>query len=141
MLNGRVYDTHILTGFEMASVMLLQFKSGIIFLNNLFPICTNLKCPNFNTNFELLEDKGIKTIIRYVEIKLTEETLGIILGLPVTGVHSIEGCKPTGEFTKLSMKPSEVKCIRLPKKYLKGEYWFTFEFLNKVLVSGLISEL
>ena len=80
MLNGRVYDTHILTGFEMASVMLLQFKSGIIFLNNLFPICTNLKCPNFNTNFELLEDKGIKTIIRYVEIKFTEETLGIILG-------------------------------------------------------------
>ncbi|KAG5605121.1 hypothetical protein H5410_026613 [Solanum commersonii] len=44
---------------------------------------------------ELLKGGGITTIVRNVQICLDEETLGIILGVPMVGVRTIKGCKPT----------------------------------------------
>ncbi|KAG5586704.1 hypothetical protein H5410_047138 [Solanum commersonii] len=50
------------------------------------------------------------------------------------GIQSIEGCKPSREFTKHATKYGDIKCAGLPKKFLKGEYQLMFEFINKVLV-------
>ncbi|KAH0686204.1 hypothetical protein KY289_016969 [Solanum tuberosum] len=77
---------------------------------------------------------GIKTIVKNVEIHLDKETLGIILGVPVVGIQTIEGCKPTGDFLKLATKRGDDKRAGLPKKFLKGEYQLMFEFINKVMM-------
>ncbi|KAG5628683.1 hypothetical protein H5410_000400 [Solanum commersonii] len=92
------------------------------------------KVREFFYKMELLEDGGITTTVKDIDIRLDEETLGIILGVPVKGVRTIEGCKPSGEFTKLTTKRGEIKRTGLPKKLLKGEYQLVFEFINKVLV-------
>ncbi|KAG5593607.1 hypothetical protein H5410_034839 [Solanum commersonii] len=76
----------------------------------------------FFYKMELLEGGGITTTIRNVKILLDEETLGIILGVPVVGVQTIEGCNPTSDFSKLATKRGDVKHAGLPKKFLKGEY-------------------
>ncbi|KAK4730300.1 hypothetical protein R3W88_023288 [Solanum pinnatisectum] len=55
----------------------------------------------FFYKMKLLESGGITTIVRNMEIHLDEETLGIILGVPVAGVWTIEGCKTTGDFSKI----------------------------------------
>ncbi|KAG5594699.1 hypothetical protein H5410_035931 [Solanum commersonii] len=68
-----------------------------------------------------------------VEIFLDEETLGIIL-VPVKGIRSIKGCKPSSEFTKQATKHGDIKCASLPKKFLKEEYQLMFEFINKLSV-------
>ncbi|KAG5577912.1 hypothetical protein H5410_058046 [Solanum commersonii] len=73
----------------------------------------------FFYKMELLESGGITTTVRNVEIHLDEETLGIILGVPVMGVQTIEGCKPSGDFSKLATKRGDVKHAGLPKKFLK----------------------
>ncbi|KAH0698786.1 hypothetical protein KY284_013001 [Solanum tuberosum] len=83
---------------------------------------------------ELLEGGGITTTVQNVEIHLDEENLGIILGVPVVGVRTIEGCKPSSDFSKLATKRGDVKRAGLPKKFLKGEYQLMFEFINKVMV-------
>ncbi|KAH0761720.1 hypothetical protein KY290_017793 [Solanum tuberosum] len=54
--------------------------------------------------------------------------------LPVVGIRTIEGCKPTGDFSKLATKRGDDKRAGLPKKFLKGEYQLMFEFINKVMV-------
>ncbi|KAH0742983.1 hypothetical protein KY290_030976 [Solanum tuberosum] len=77
---------------------------------------------------------GVRTIVKEVEIFLDEETLGIILGVPMKGIRSIKGCKPSSEFTKQATKRGDIKCASLPKIFLKGEYQLMFEFINKVLV-------
>ncbi|KAH0644747.1 hypothetical protein KY284_032631 [Solanum tuberosum] len=83
---------------------------------------------------ELLEGGGIATIVRNVETCLDEEILGIILGVLVERIRTIEGCKPSSDFTKLATKYGDVKNAGLPIKFLKGEYQLPFEFINKVLV-------
>lgn len=54
--------------------------------------------------------------------------------MPVRGIQSIEGCKPSSEFTKHATKRGDIKQTCLPKKFLKGEYQLFFEFINKVPV-------
>ncbi|KAH0748135.1 hypothetical protein KY290_027367 [Solanum tuberosum] len=119
VLNGRVFDPDILTTFGMANLVDVVTIQG---WNQLFePPVLYLHEPEVREFFykmELLKGGGITTIVRNVQIHLDEETLGIILGVPVAGVRTIEGCKPTG----------------LPKKFLKGEYQLMFEFINKVVV-------
>ncbi|KAG5585058.1 hypothetical protein H5410_045492 [Solanum commersonii] len=75
---------------------------------------------------------GVRTIVKRVKIALDEETLGIILGAPVKGIRSIEGCKPSSEFTKHATKRGDIKLAGLSKKFLKGEYQLLFEFINKI---------
>ncbi|KAH0644974.1 hypothetical protein KY284_032858 [Solanum tuberosum] len=53
---------------------------------------------------------------------------------PEVRVRTIEGCKPSGEFSKHATKRGDVKRAGLPKKFLKGEYQLMFEFINKVMV-------
>ncbi|KAG5632698.1 hypothetical protein H5410_004415 [Solanum commersonii] len=65
---------------------------------------------------------GIKTIVHNVEILLDVETLGIILGVPIKEVRSIEGCKPSSGFSTRATKRGHIKLVRVPKKFLKGEY-------------------
>ncbi|KAH0696718.1 hypothetical protein KY290_014117 [Solanum tuberosum] len=88
----------------------------------------------FFYKMELLESGGIATTVRNVETCLDEEILGIILGVPVEGIQTIEGCKPSSDFTKLATKRGDVKNAGLLKRFLKGEYQLLFEFINKVLV-------
>ncbi|KAH0749293.1 hypothetical protein KY290_028525 [Solanum tuberosum] len=80
---------------------------------------------------ELLEDGEITTTVKDISIYLDEVTLGIILRVPVKGIRSIEGCKPSEGFTVLATKRGEVKLAGLPKKLLKGECQLLFEFINK----------
>ncbi|KAG5581219.1 hypothetical protein H5410_051846 [Solanum commersonii] len=51
----------------------------------------------FYYKMELLSDRVVKTTVKEVKIFLDEETLGIILGVAVKGIRSIEGCKPSAD--------------------------------------------
>ncbi|KAH0645282.1 hypothetical protein KY284_033166 [Solanum tuberosum] len=119
VLNGRVFDPHILTKFGMSNL----FFGSIQGWNHLFePPVPNLHKPEVREFFykmELLESGGITTTVRNVETYLDEEILGIILD-----------CKPSSDSTKRG----DVKNAGLPKRFLKGEYQLLFEFINKVLV-------
>ncbi|KAG5572748.1 hypothetical protein H5410_062514 [Solanum commersonii] len=106
VLNGRVFDPDILTKFGMSNIFYVVSIQG----------------------------DGIATTVRNVETCLDEEILGIILGVHVEGIRTIEGCKPSSDFTKLATKRGDVKNAGLPKKFLKGEYQLLFEFINKMLV-------
>ncbi|KAG5571027.1 hypothetical protein H5410_060793 [Solanum commersonii] len=66
----------------------------------------------FNCKMELLEDRGVKTTIQDIEILLVVEILGIILGVSVKGVRSIEGCKPSSEFSTRATKCGDIKRTR-----------------------------
>ncbi|KAG5605685.1 hypothetical protein H5410_027177 [Solanum commersonii] len=50
-----------------------------------------------------------RTTVKEVKIFLDEETLGIILCVPVKVIQSIEGCKPSNEFTKHATKRRDIK--------------------------------
>ncbi|KAG5616007.1 hypothetical protein H5410_015831 [Solanum commersonii] len=63
-----------------------------------------LKGRVFDTDIITKFGGGITTTVRDVKICLDEETLGIILGVHVAGIRTIEGCKPIEEFTKLAIK-------------------------------------
>jgi len=135
VLNGRVFDPDILTKFGMSN---LFYAFSIKGWNHLFePPVSYLHEPEMREFFykmELLESGGIVTTVRNVETYLDEEILGIILGVPVEGIRTIEGCKPSSDFTKLATKRGDVKNAGLLKRFLKGEYQLLFEFINKVLV-------
>ncbi|KAH0717139.1 hypothetical protein KY285_013170 [Solanum tuberosum] len=135
VLNGRVFDLDILTKFGMSNLFNAISIQG---WNHLFePLVPYLHEPEvreFIYKIELLEGGGITTTVRDVEICLDEEILGIILRVSMEGIRTIEGCKPSSDFTKLATKCADVKRAGLPKKFLKGEYQLFFEFINKVLV-------
>ncbi|KAH0633531.1 hypothetical protein KY284_036317 [Solanum tuberosum] len=114
VLNGRVFDPDILTAFA--------------------PYLHEPEVREFYYNTELLEDGGIKTTVNNIKIFLDEESLGIILGVPMKEIRPIADCKPSSEFPKLATKRGDIKRAGLPKKFLKGEYQLLFEFINKVLV-------
>ncbi|KAG5582520.1 hypothetical protein H5410_053147 [Solanum commersonii] len=99
--------------------MLLLFKAGIICLNHLVPYLHEPEVCEFFYKIKLLEGGGITTIVRNVQIQLDEETLEIILGVPVVGVRIIKGCKPTGDFSKLATK-GDVKRAGLPRSWTQS---------------------
>ncbi|KAG5628457.1 hypothetical protein H5410_000174 [Solanum commersonii] len=105
VLNGRVFDPDILTLFGMGNLVDVVTIQG---WNHLFePPVTYLHEPEvreFLYKMKLLDGGGIITTVRNVEIHIDEETLGIILGVPVLGVRTIEGCKPSSEFSKHGTK-------------------------------------
>ncbi|KAG5581447.1 hypothetical protein H5410_052074 [Solanum commersonii] len=53
--------------------------------------------------------------VKNVEIHLDEETVGIILEVPVVGIRTVEGCKPISDFLKLATKRGDAKHAGLPK--------------------------
>ncbi|KAG5600149.1 hypothetical protein H5410_031519 [Solanum commersonii] len=65
---------------------------------------------------DLLEDGGIKTTVKRVETLLNEETLGIILGVPVEEIRSIEGCQPSSEFSTRATKRGDIQACRAAKE-------------------------
>ncbi|KAH0665067.1 hypothetical protein KY285_026273 [Solanum tuberosum] len=67
-------------------------------------------------------------------MSLSEESLGIILGVPSEGTRSVEGCKPSSEYVQRATKYGDMKCVGLLNKFLKEEYQIFFEFINKVLL-------
>lgn len=71
---------------------------------------------------DLLDDGSISTFVKGVKISLNKETLGIILDVTTTVIHSIEGCRPSMVFTELASKKGEPKKAGVTKKYLKGKY-------------------
>jgi len=81
-----------------------------------------------------LKDGGISTVVRAVEISLSEDFLGIILGVPCKGIRSVEGCETSTEYVQWATKYRNMKCTGLPKKFLKGEHQLFFQFVNKVLL-------
>ncbi|KAH0745930.1 hypothetical protein KY285_007587 [Solanum tuberosum] len=135
VLNGRVFDPDILTAFGMSNLFDAISLQG---WGHLFepptPYLHEPEVCEFYYNMELLDDGGIRTIINDIKIFLDEESLGIILGVLVNGIQSIEDCKPSSEFLKQATKRGDIKRVGLPNKFLKGEYQLLFEFINKVLV-------
>lgn len=115
VLNGRVFDIYILTEFGMISLddLVTIQKCNHFFELPAASYLHELEEGEFYYKLYFLEDRGIKTSIRYVENCLDEEILGI---------RTIAGCKPTWDFISLSTKLTEVKLVGLPKKCLKGEY-------------------
>ncbi|KAG5606648.1 hypothetical protein H5410_028140 [Solanum commersonii] len=103
VLNGRVFDLEILTEFGMSTVF---YSVSLQSWNNLFealvPYLHEPEVREFYYKMELLSDGGggVRTTIKNVKIFLDEETLGIILGVPMKGIRSIEGCEPSNDFTK-----------------------------------------
>ncbi|KAG5598615.1 hypothetical protein H5410_029985 [Solanum commersonii] len=132
VLNGRVFDPDILTKFGMSN---LFYAFSIQSWNHLFePPVLYLHEPEVSKFFykmELLESGGIATTVRNVETCLDEEILGIILGVPMEGIRTIKGCKPSSDFTKLATKCGDVKNAGLLKRFLKWDYQLLFEFINK----------
>ncbi|KAG5592065.1 hypothetical protein H5410_042579 [Solanum commersonii] len=110
VLNGRVFDPNILTKFGMANLVNVVTIQG---WNQLFespiPYLHEPEVHKFFYKMELLEEGGIKAIVK-------------------------NGCKLTGDFSKLATKREDAKCTGLPKKFLKWEYQLMFEFINKVMV-------
>ncbi|KAH0667682.1 hypothetical protein KY285_028888 [Solanum tuberosum] len=135
VLNNRVFDPDILTAFGMLNLFDIVSLQG---WGHLFeppaPYLHEPEVREFYYKMELLEDGGIRTTVKNVKILLDEETLGIILGVPMEGIRSIEGCHPSSGFSKQATNRGDIKRAGLPKKFLKGEYQLLFEFINKVLV-------
>ncbi|KAK4725126.1 hypothetical protein R3W88_027905 [Solanum pinnatisectum] len=123
VLNDNIFYPDIITEFGMSNLFAIVSFQG---WGHLFE-------PQ-HIIFMSMRMGGIKTTVKGVEILLDEETLGIILGVPVEGIRSIECCKPFSEFSTRSTKRGDVKHAGLPKKFLNGEYQMLFEFINKVLV-------
>ncbi|KAG5571904.1 hypothetical protein H5410_061670 [Solanum commersonii] len=123
VLNGRVFNPDILTTFGMSNIFDVVSLQG---WGHLFePLAPYLHEP------ERMEEAGLLSII--LKIFQDEESLGIILGVPVKGIRSIEDCKPSNEFPKQATKRGDIKRAGLPKNFLKGEYQLLFEFINKDL--------
>ncbi|KAG5604726.1 hypothetical protein H5410_026218 [Solanum commersonii] len=120
-LEWKSFDPNILTKFGMVNLVdhvTIQgwnhrFETPVQYLHE-------PKVREFFYKIELLDGGEIKTIVRNVEICLDEEILGIILGMPVIGTRTIEGCKPTGDFSKCATKRGDVKLAGIPNKFLKG---------------------
>ncbi|KAG5586716.1 hypothetical protein H5410_047150, partial [Solanum commersonii] len=87
VLNGRVFDPDILTEPGMSTLFYSVSRQS---WDHLFepsaPYLHELKVREFYYKMELLDDGGIRTIVRDVKIHLDEKTLGIILGVPVKGI-------------------------------------------------------
>ncbi|KAH0746082.1 hypothetical protein KY285_007739 [Solanum tuberosum] len=135
VLNDRVFDPDIPTAFGMSNLFDVVSLQG---WGHLFeppsPYLHEPEVREFYYKIKLLEDGGIKTTVKNIKIFLDEESLGIILGVPVKGIRSIEDCKPSSEFPKKATKRGDIKRAGLQKKFLKREYHLLFEFINKVLV-------
>ncbi|KAG5614723.1 hypothetical protein H5410_014547 [Solanum commersonii] len=119
VLNRRVFYSGILTKPGMAN---LFYAVSIQGWNHLFvPLAPYLHEPEvceFYYKMELLERGGITTTVKDVKIRLDEETLGIILGVPKEGIRTIEGYNSSNSFTKCATKRGDVR-QRAAKKFLK----------------------
>ncbi|KAH0738289.1 hypothetical protein KY290_036994 [Solanum tuberosum] len=88
VLNGRVFDPDILTEPGMSTLFdSVSLQSWDHLFEPLAPYFHEPKVREFYYKMELLDDGGIRTIVRDVKIHLDEETLGIILGVPVKGIR------------------------------------------------------
>ena len=81
----------------------------------------------------LLKDGGITVAVNGVEIILNKKTWGHFW-CAYEWNQIYQGCKPSTTFIQLATKSSEAKQDGVPKKYLKGEFQLTIEFVNKVMV-------
>ncbi|KAG5599308.1 hypothetical protein H5410_030678, partial [Solanum commersonii] len=96
VLNGRVFDPEILTEFGMSTLFdCVSFQSWEHLFEAPAPYLHELEVQEFYYKMELLSDGDIQTTVIEVKIFLNEENLDIILGVPVTGIRSIEGCQPS----------------------------------------------
>ncbi|KAG5584713.1 hypothetical protein H5410_045147 [Solanum commersonii] len=93
VLNGRVFDPEILTEFGMST------HFDFVSLQSWDQL--------FEAPMPYLQ--GIKTKVCGVKISVNEEILGIILSVPVEGIWSIEGYKPSSEFAQQATKCGEIK--------------------------------
>ncbi|KAG5621717.1 hypothetical protein H5410_006935 [Solanum commersonii] len=121
MLNGRVFDTDIITKFGMAN---LFYVVTIQEWSHLFephvPYLLEPEVREFFYKIKLLENGGITTTIKDITICLDEEILGIILGVPVKGVRTIEGCKPSGNSPSLPPSEDRLSVHGYPRSSSKG---------------------
>ncbi|KAG5606447.1 hypothetical protein H5410_027939 [Solanum commersonii] len=90
VLNGRVFDPDIPTEFGMSNLFDVVSLQG---WDHLFkppaPYLHEPEVREFFYKIELLEDGGVRSSLNNIKIFLEEETLGIILGVPVRGIWSI----------------------------------------------------
>ncbi|KAG5582200.1 hypothetical protein H5410_052827 [Solanum commersonii] len=132
VLNGRVFDTDIVTKFGMTTL----FDAVIIQeWSHLFepptPYLHEPEVREFFYKIKLLEDGGITTTVKDIDILLDEETLGIILGVLVKGVRTIEGCKPSGSSPSLPPSEEKLSVQGCPKSFLKGNISWCSSSLTK----------
>ncbi|KAG5620802.1 hypothetical protein H5410_006020 [Solanum commersonii] len=87
VLNGRVFDPEIHTAFGMSNLFdAISLQEWGHLFEPLTPYLYESEVWEYYYKMDLLEDGGVKTTVHDVEIVLDEETLGIILGVPVKGV-------------------------------------------------------
>ncbi|KAG5605957.1 hypothetical protein H5410_027449 [Solanum commersonii] len=111
-------STPLHVGFSDSEDKEMTRKERVAELENQKVLYGRVFDPDILTAFE---HGGIRTTVKNVKILLEEETLGIILGVPMEGVWSIEGCQPSSGFSKQATKCGDIKRAGLPKKFLKGK--------------------
>ncbi|KAG5581746.1 hypothetical protein H5410_052373 [Solanum commersonii] len=96
VLNGRFFDPDIITEFGMSNLFdVICLQGWVLLFEPPVPYLHEPEVREFYYKMELLENGGNRTSFKNIKIFLDEETLGIILGVPVRGIRSIEGCKPS----------------------------------------------
>ncbi|KAG5631630.1 hypothetical protein H5410_003347 [Solanum commersonii] len=132
VLNGRVFDPKILTKYGMSTLFdSVSLQNWEHLFKDPAPYLYEPEEREFYYMIELLNDGGIRTTVKVVKMYLNEESLGIILSVLSEGIRSVEGWKPSIEFTERATKRGDIKCAGLPKKFLLREYQLLFEFINK----------
>ena len=74
---------------ELCDAVTVQSWSHIF--QDSIPIFDESEVRKFYCNAECLENDSIETQVKGVKIKLTEEVLGEILGVPLFGIRSVFG--------------------------------------------------
>ncbi|KAH0667624.1 hypothetical protein KY290_029786 [Solanum tuberosum] len=84
------------------------------------PSLHQAKVRKFSYNMEIREDGSNGTKVHDVEIDLSEDILGVILEVPCLGIRSMDEGLPLKTFISPEGKIDGLKCVGIPKKYLKG---------------------
>lgn len=92
-------------------------------------------------NVAFVEDGSLNTQVGNRRLHLDEEMLGEILKVPREGIRSIAGQSCSKGFVHECRKLPKLSSACISKKFLKWEYQFYFEFINKVLFPNLRKEL
>ncbi|KAG5576057.1 hypothetical protein H5410_056191 [Solanum commersonii] len=94
----------------------------------------------FYYNVEFIEDGSLNTQVGDKAFYLNEERLAEILNVPRKGIDSwLDDHVP--RTLQKSGKLSQMNCVGISKKLLKGDSQVLFEFVNKVLLLRLVVEL
>ncbi|KAH0716723.1 hypothetical protein KY290_012991 [Solanum tuberosum] len=122
VLSGRVFDTDIFTEHGMYTPYdFVPLQSWEHLFECPAPYLHELELREFYYKMELLDDGGIQTTVREVNISLSE-ACELYWEFPLKGSGSVNGVSLLLILFKRATKDRDIKCAGLPKKFLRGEY-------------------